>query len=89
MNLDMEPQTIINIALSLIGGLGGFVLNRVWESLKDLQSADKMLSEKVAAIEVLVAGAYVTREELQKTVSAVFTKLDRIEDKLDHKVDKG
>ena len=85
----MEPQTIINIALSLIGGLGGFVLNRVWESLKDLQSADKMLSEKVAAIEVLVAGAYVTREELQKTVSAVFTKLDRIEDKLDHKVDKG
>ena len=64
-------------------------MNRVWESLKDLQSADKMLSEKVAAIEVLVAGAYVTREELQKTVSAVFTKLDRIEDKLDHKVDKG
>ena len=85
----MEPQTAINIALALAGGLGGFILNRVWESLKDLQAADKVLTEKVGAIEVLVAGVCVTREELQKTISAVFTKLDRIEDKLDHKVDKG
>lgn len=85
----MEPQTIINSAFAVIGALGGWVLNRIWESLKDLQSADKILTEKVGAIEVLVAGNYVSRDELQKTISAVFAKLDRIEDKLDHKVDKG
>jgi len=85
----MEPQTIINSAFAVIGALGGWVLNRIWEALKDLQAADKVLTEKVGAIEVLVAGVYVTREELQKTISTVFIKLDRIEDKLDHKVDKG
>ena len=89
MNLVMDSQTIINSAFAVIGALGGWVLNRIWEALKDLHAADKVLTEKVGAIEVLVAGVYVTREELQKTVSAVFTKLDRIEDKLDHKVDKG
>jgi len=89
INLVMEPQTIINSAFAVIGALGGWVLNRIWEALKDLQAADKVLTEKVGAIEVLVAGVYVTREELQKTISTVFIKLDRIEDKLDHKVDKG
>lgn len=84
----MEPQTIINSAFALIGGLGGFILNRVWEALKDLQSADKILSEKVGSIEVLVAGNYVSRDEFNKSILAVFNKLDRIEDKLDHKVDK-
>ena len=85
----MEPQTAINVALALISGLGGFILNRIWEALKDLQTADKVLTDKVGAIEVMVAGAYVTRDELQKTVTAVFTKLDRIEDKLDGKQDKS
>ena len=85
----MDPQFIINCSFAVIGVLGGWVLNRIWEALKDLQTADKILTDKVGAIEVLVAGNYVSRDELQKTVGAVFAKLDRIEDKLDHKVDKG
>lgn len=85
----MEPQTIINVTFAVIGALGSWVLNRIWDALKDLQTADKALTEKVGSMEVLVAGNYVSRDELQKTVTAVFTKLDRIEDKLDHKVDKG
>lgn len=84
----MEPQTIINSAFALIGALGGFILNRIWEGLKDLQTADKVLTEKVSAIEVLVAGNYVSRDEFAKTMGAIFTKLDRIEDKIDHKADK-
>lgn len=84
----MDAQTIINVAFAIAGGLGSWVLNRIWEALKDLQTADKVLAEKVGAIEVLVAGNYVSRDELKQTVTAVFAKLDRIEDKLDHKVDK-
>ncbi len=84
----MDYQAIINIAFTVIGVLGGFILNRIWDALKDLQTADKVLTEKVVAIEVLVAGNYVSRDELKQTLTAVFAKLDRIEDKLDHKVDK-
>ena len=59
------------------------------DSVRDLQDADKRLADKVSSIEVLVAGNYVKRDDLDKSVEAIFRKLDRIEDKLDGKADKG
>jgi CHASE3 domain sensor protein len=82
-------QTIINWVLAGFGGLIGFLLNAVWQAVKDLQKADKDLTAKVAEIEVLVAGAYVKKDDLEKLSNAIFAKLDRIEDKLDLKVDKS
>lgn len=82
-------QTIINWLLAGFGGLIGFLLNAVWQAVKDLQQADKDLVTKVAEIEVLVAGDYVKKGDLEKLSSAIFAKLDRIEDKLDLKVDKS
>lgn len=81
-------QTLINWMLAGFGGLIGFMLNIVWQSVKDLQKADKELAEKVGSIEILVAGAYVRKDEFTQNVQALFTKLDRIEDKLDKKADK-
>lgn len=81
-------QAIINWLLAGFGALIGFLLNAVWQAVKDLQEADKALASKVAEIEVLVAGAYVRKDEFTQTVNALFAKLDRIEDKLDKKVDK-
>lgn len=81
-------QTVINWLLTGFGVLIGAVLNAVWQSVKELQTADKDLTAKVAEIEVLVAGAYVKKDEISKLSDAIFAKLDRIEDKLDGKVDK-
>lgn len=81
-------QTIVNWMLAGFGGLIGFLLNAVWQAVKDLQKADKELTEKVSKIEVLVAGAYVKKDEFNELSKAIFAKLDRIEDKLDGKVDK-
>lgn len=81
-------QTIINWMLAGFGGLIGFLLNAVWQAVKDLQTADKELAAKVSEIEVLVAGAYVKKDEFTSSVSALFAKLDRIEDKIDKKADK-
>ena len=81
-------QVIINWLLAGFGALIGFLLNAVWQAVKDLQTADKELAGKVAEIEVLVAGAYVRKDEFTQSVNALFAKLDRIEDKLDKKADK-
>lgn len=81
-------QTIVNWLLAGFGGLIGFLLNAVWQAVKDLQKADKELTAKVAEIEVLVAGAYVKKDDFNELSKAIFAKLDRIEDKLDGKVDK-
>ena len=84
----MDPQTIINAAIALVGFLGGWILKVVWEGVKDLQSADKILAEKVNTIEILIAGTYISKHDFDKIAAAIFAKLDKIEDKLDRKVDK-
>ena len=81
-------QTVINIIIGVAGALGGFLLNQLWTAVKDLQNADKELSEKVGKIEVLVAGQYVTREDFKRSIDALFAKLDKIDEKLASKQDK-
>lgn len=81
-------QTLINWLLGGFGTLIGFLLNVVWQAVKDLQAADTKLANKVAEIEILVAGDYLRRDDFQHTVEALFKKLDKIEDKLDKKADK-
>ena len=82
-------QTIFNIAATVAGFLGGWWLKVMWDAVKDLQSADKILVEKVNSIEILVAGTYITKNDFDKIGAAIFAKLDKIEDKLDRKVDKS
>lgn len=56
-------QDLFNIMVTIIGVLFGWVLKTVWEAIKDLQHADKELIDRVAGVELLVAGKYMTREE--------------------------
>lgn len=81
-------QTLFNVAVSVAGFLGGWWLKVLWDAVKDLQTTDKILAEKVGSIEVLVAGNYLTKADFDKIGAAIFAKLDKIEDKLDRKVDK-
>lgn len=86
----MDTQAAFNVALSLVAFLGGWVLNSLRDSIKSLQKSDSELADKVQKIEVLVADQYVKRNDLdQLSTAIIFTKLDRIEDKLDGKVDKS
>lgn len=81
-------QAVINWLMAGFGTLLGFFMNAIWQATKDLQAADQKLTDRVSEIEVLVAGDYVRREDIARTVDALFHKLDKIEEKLDRKADK-
>ena len=84
----MDSQTLIN---ALIGGFSAavtFLLRVLWEGLRELQKADVELAAKVSDMQLLVAGNYVKKDELDGIIKALFAKLDKIEDKLDKKVDR-
>lgn len=83
-----EWQSILNWLLGIVSIGAGWMLKR--------QATQE---RRVAALEVLVAGQYITRpeftkaidtlrDERQRTNDAMFTLLHRIEDKLDRKADK-
>jgi len=84
----MEVQTLINTLLGLSAFFGGVWVRGIAQAMTELKKADVELADKVQRIEVLVAGDYVRREELEKLSNALFSKLDRIEQKLDMKADK-
>jgi hypothetical protein len=84
----MDTQTAFNVVLSLVAFLGGWVLNSLRDNIRSLQITDSELADKVQAIEVLVAGTYVKRDDLKELSNALFHKLDKIELKIDRKADK-
>ena len=81
-------QRFINTMLALWGATMGWVLKVIWDAVKDLQEADEEVIKKVNELQVVMAGDYVKRDELRSEFKALFAKLDRIENKLDQKVDK-
>ena len=84
----MDNQQLFNVLFAIVGVLGGWWMKAMWEAVKSLEQADKQLANQVGELRVLVAGGYVKTEALDSLSKAIFTKLDRIEDKLDSKADK-
>lgn len=76
-----EWQALFNLMGGLISGGLLWTLKTVWSRIR-------RQSERLSALEVLVAGKYVTREDFQRTTGEMFALLHRIEDKLDRKADK-
>jgi diaminopimelate decarboxylase len=81
-------QIIFNVLVMIAGFFGGWILNAIWKAVNDLQVTDSKMSDKISGIEVHLAGQYMRRDEVERMVDAIFTKLDRIENKLDAKADK-
>ena len=82
-------QTMINAIIGGFAAAVAFIHRVIWEGLRELQKADVDLTAKISEIQLLVAGNYVKKDELDGVIKALFTKLDKIEDKLDKKVDRG
>lgn len=88
----MDFQFAFNVALGLIAFLGGWIMNNFRDNLKDLYEKNNIQIDKLQDIHILVAGQYVKREEMYKEIEklsvAIFNKLDKIDNKLDEKLDK-
>lgn len=85
-------QTWFNIAITTVGAMAGWWMNVMWQTLQDLEKADRLLVDRVAAIDLLVAGQYIRRDHFEQKLAelstALFNKLDRIDNKLDRKADR-
>jgi hypothetical protein len=84
----MTFQEAFNSAMALIFILVGWLLNMLYSSMCELSKADKDLATKVQSIEVLVAGKYIQRDEFEIKMSALFTKFDKLDEKIDRVLEK-
>ena len=81
----MDYQTLFNLVMSVLGPLAMWQFVNLHKKIDRLTDEDRDLMMKVSALQVLVAGQYVTRTEFDAKVDAFFAKLDSIDDKLDRR----
>jgi hypothetical protein len=73
----MDIQWLFNIAVSVAGFLGGWVLNNIYRSIERLDT-------DVRAMPI----NYVTRSMYRDDIAEIKSMLEKISDKLDNKADK-
>jgi hypothetical protein len=77
----VDTQGWINLVMLIGGGLGGWILNNL---KKDIDS----LTTKLQQVEILVAGTYVKRDDMDKLGKAIFDKLDRMDERQGARLDR-
>lgn len=75
-------QSLLNWIYGIANLALGFAFKWIYDAHKEFRNADKDLADKVSKIEILVAGQYVTRDELDRNIQRIFDKLDHIEMKI-------
>ena len=84
----MDAATLLNYALMAGGAMLTFIAKLQSDKIHEMQESHQALADDHRALEVLVAGSYVKREDLEKLGNAIFKKLDVIESLLHSKQDK-
>lgn len=88
-------QSLINWAFTAVGALIGFVMNIIWQEIRQLrkdhetlQQEDKLIVERITSVEILVAGDYVKKAEFDIIANKLFDKVDEIKEILHAKEDR-
>lgn len=74
-------QDYINIIFGTAATVIGWLGREMWRAIKELRADLSKLREELPT-------RYVPKDEFQQFSGAIFKKLDRIEDKIDKKLDK-
>jgi hypothetical protein len=89
MTPTLDMQYLFNVLFVALLGVVSWYVKQTSADIKTLQTTDDKINSDLTEMRILVAGQYATRAELTAMVKALFTKLDRIEEKVSQKVDRG
>ena len=77
----MDWQPYINLGAGVVLAAGGWFLREVWDAIQQLK-------DDLKDLEIKLPVEYVRKDDLAESMDRVYKALDRIERKLDGKVDK-
>jgi hypothetical protein len=83
-----DTQTIWNAILGLIVFAITGALSVLRDSLKSMQTEIRDQAVQLHAVQLLVTGDYVRKDDLERKIERIFDKLESIDIKLDRKVDR-
>ena len=77
----MEDQQIINVIIGVVLSVLGWFARQLWDAVQDLK-------RDVKQIEVELPTHYLRKDEFENKLDKIESMLEKIFDKLDHKMDK-
>lgn len=88
----MDAQELINYLAAVVGTLFGWVIHGIKTDIAEQKKESNDLADKVHAIDKLVAGDYVRKDDLYPKLNHLEAKIERgfekVFEKLDGKQDK-
>jgi hypothetical protein len=84
----MFDQVLLNWLVFTLGAIMSAILHTIWGAVKDLRAEDKVITQRVASMHILVAGDYIRKQEFDRVIDRLFVKLDSIEASLVSKQDR-
>ena len=84
----LSLRLAFDIAVTLIAFLGGWLLKTIRDDISELKQADKEVADAVNELRVALPEKYVRKEDFRTALEDISRILQRIEQKLDDKVDK-
>ena len=84
----MDWQTLFNIALGIVGFLGGMVLKTVLEFIKEMKDEQKTIVQDVKELSETLHEDFVRKDDFNAAITRIENTCNKILDKLDAKADK-
>ena len=79
----MTQDQIFQWLIAIIGSLTAWGAKNVVDSVNAINLENHRLDERINGLEILLASQYVRTDRFDATVTALFAKMDRVEDKQD------
>lgn len=89
MTPTIDMQYLFNVLFVALLGIVSWYVKQTSADIQTLQTTDDKINRDLTEMRILVAGQYATRAELTDMMKALFAKLDRIEEKISQKADRG
>lgn len=81
-------QDLINMVLGTAAAVVGWIMRIIWQSMRDLQTADQELAKNLADLREHLPRTYVTKDEFVRALERIEAKLDLIFKELQNKQNK-
>jgi enoyl-[acyl-carrier-protein] reductase (NADH) len=75
----LSYQDYFNMLLTLVAFLGAWWMRTVWSAIKSLEQTDAQVFAKVTEIQVLIAGDYAKKHEVDARMDRLGEKMSRID----------
>lgn len=82
-------QDLLEAGAGVVGALGTYLYQSIARKVSKLEEQCDKLHDRINANEVLLVGQYVKVDRFESLEKALFSRLDRFEDKLDEKLEKA